>query len=142
MEIVLEGFPYKSEKNVYAISYSFFPVLVQKAENLRRNGRGLKELGRPRPGRLDLKGERVECQTGKAHFLAEKLEGSGCAVATIAHHGMAGKPGVASNLMLAAGQKVAFDKSVMGASAENPEAGLAWGLPARAFGMDAAPGLL
>ena len=142
MEIVLEGFPYKSEKNVYAISYSFFPVLVQKAENLRRNGRGLEELGRPRPGRLDLKGERMERQTGKAHLLAEKLEGPGCAVATIAHHGMAGKPGVAPDLMLAAGQKVAPNEGVMGTSAKNPEAGLARDRPARAFGTEAASRLL
>lgn len=83
----------------------------------------------------------MESETGKAHLFAEKLEGPGCAVATITHHGMAGKPGVAPDLMFAAGQKVALDESVMGASAENPETGLARYRPARAFGMEAAPGL-
>jgi hypothetical protein len=83
----------------------------------------------------------MESETGKAHLLTEKLEGTGCAVAAISHHGMAGKPCMAPNLMLAAGQKVALDEGVMGASAENPEAGLARYRPARAFGMEAAPGL-
>jgi hypothetical protein len=41
VEIVLKGYPYNNEKKVYAISYSFSPVFVQEAENLRRNGRGL-----------------------------------------------------------------------------------------------------
>jgi hypothetical protein len=39
---------------------------------------------------------------------------------------MAGKPGVAPDLMFAAGQKIALNESVMGAPAKNPEAGLAW----------------
>ena len=98
--------------------------------------------GARRSGRLDLKGKGMEGQTGKAHLLAEKLEGPGRAVARIAHHGMAGKPGVAPDLMFAAGQKVALNEGVMGASAKNPEAGLARDRPARAFGMEAAPRLL
>ena len=84
----------------------------------------------------------MEGQTVKAHLLAEELEGPRCAVARIPHHGMTSKPGVAADLMFAAGQKVALNEGVMGASAKNPEAGLARGRPTRAFGMEAAPRLL
>ena len=55
---------------------------------------------------------------------------------------MAGKPGVAPDLMFAAGQKIALNESVMGAPAKNPEAGLAWNRLAQAFGMEAAARLL
>ena len=85
------------------------PVFLQKAENLRGNGRRLEHLGRCRSRWLDLKGKGMEGQTGKAHLLAEELERPRGAVARIAHHGMAGKPGVPPDLMLAAGQKVALD---------------------------------
>ena len=84
----------------------------------------------------------MEGQTGKAHLLTEELEGPRGAVARIAHYGMAGKPGVPPDLMLAAGQKVALNEGIMGASAKDPEAGLARGPLARAFGMEAAPRLL
>ena len=90
----------------------------------------------------DLKGKGMEGQTGEAHLLAEELDRPRGAVARIAHHGMAGKPGVAPDLMLAAGEKVARNKGVMGAPAKNPETGLARDHPARSFGMDAAPRLL
>jgi len=84
----------------------------------------------------------MEGQTGKAHLLAEELERPRRAVARIAHHGMAGKPGMAPDLMFAAGQKIALNEGVMGASAKNPEAGFAPGRPSRAFRMEAAPRLL
>ena len=54
---------------------------------------------------------------------------------------MAGKPGVAPDLMLAAGQKVALNESVMGAPVKNSETGFAQGHLAPAFGMEAAPRL-
>jgi len=110
-------------------------VIVQKAENLRGNGRRLEYLGRQRPGRLDLKGKGVEGQTSKALLLAEEPDGPGCAVARIAHHGMTRKPGVTSDLMLAAGQKVALNEGVMGASPKDPEAGLGRDRPGAALGM-------
>jgi hypothetical protein len=84
----------------------------------------------------------MEGQTDKTQLLAEELEGPGCTVARIAHHGMAGKSGVTPDLMLAAGQKVALNEGVMSASPKNPEAGLARGRPAWAFGTEAAPCLL
>ena len=84
----------------------------------------------------------MEGQTDKAHLLAEELEGPRCAVARIAHHGMTRKPGVTPDLMLAAGQKVALNEGVMGASAKNPEVGLARDLPGGTLGMEAAPRLL
>jgi len=80
----------------------------------------------------------MEGQTGEAHLFAEELERPRGAVARIAHHGMAGKPGVAPDLMLAAGQKVALNEGVMGAPAKNPETGFAQGRLAPAFGMEAA----
>jgi len=116
--------------------------MLKKAEDLRGKGRRLKHLGCRRTGRLDLKGKGMEGQTGKAHFFAEKLKRSGRAVARIAHHGMAGKPGMPPDLMFAAGQKVTLNEGVMGASAKNPEAGFAPGRPSRAFRMEAAPRLL
>ena len=58
----------------------------------------------------------MEGETVKTHLLAQVLVGPGCAVVGITHHGMARKPGVASDLMLAAGQKVALNQSVMSAS--------------------------
>jgi len=117
-------------------------VFLQKAENFRGNGRGLEYPGRRRSGRLDLKGKGVEGQADKALFLAEESEGPGCAIARIAYHGMASKPGVAPDLVLAAGHKVALNERVMSASAKNPVAGLARGGPARAFGKEAATRLL
>ena len=117
-------------------------VFLQKAENLRGNGRGLEHLGRRCLGWLDLKGKGMEGQTDKAHLLAEEPERPRSAVARIAHHGMASKPGVAPDLMLAAGKKVAPNEGVMGTSAKNPEAGLARDRPARAFGTEAASRLL
>ena len=84
----------------------------------------------------------MQGQTGKAHLVSKEREGPRCAVTHIAHHGVASKAGVAPDLMLAAGQKVALNEGVMSASAKNPEAGLARGRPARAFGMEAAPCLL
>jgi len=84
----------------------------------------------------------MEGQTGEAHLFAEELERPRGAVARIAHHGMAGKPGVAPDLMLAAGQKVALNEGVMGTPAKNPETGFAWDHFARAFGMEAAPRVL
>ncbi len=84
----------------------------------------------------------MEGQTDKTQLLAEELKRPRRAVAPIAHHGMTGKPGVAPDLMLAAGQKVALDEGVMGASAKNPEAGLARDRPAPAFRVEAAPRLL
>ena len=84
----------------------------------------------------------MEGQTGESHFLEEELVRPKGAVARIAHHSMAGKPGVAPDLMLAAGQKVALNKRVMGAPAKNPETGFARGPPAPPIGMEAAPRLL
>ena len=71
----------------------------------------------------------MEGQAVKPHFLAKELEGPGCAVSRIAHHRMTRKPGVAPDLVLAAGQKVAFNKGVMGASARTRKRvsdGLPW----------------
>jgi hypothetical protein len=116
-------------------------VFLQEAENLRGNGWGLEHPGHRCSGWPNLKGKGMEGQTGEAHLLAEELERPSGAVARIAHHGMAGKPGVAPDLMLAAGQKVALNEGVMGAPAENPETGFAQGHPARPFGMEAAPRL-
>jgi hypothetical protein len=45
----------------------------------------------------------MEGKTDKTHLLAQELERPGGAVARIAHHGMTRKPGVTSDLMLAAG---------------------------------------
>ena len=117
-------------------------IFLQKAEDLRGNGLGLEHLGR-RPSRgLDLEGKGMEGETGKALLFAEELDGPGRAIARIAHHGVAGKAGVAPDLMLAAGQKVALNEGVMGAPAKNPETGLARGRLAGAFGTEAAPRLL
>jgi hypothetical protein len=74
-------------------------------------------------------------ETDKTHFFAYELEGPGCAVARIAHHGMTRKPGLTSDLMLAAGQKVALNEGVMGASPKDPEAGLGRDRPGAALGM-------
>lgn len=84
----------------------------------------------------------MEGQTDKTRPLAEELQRPRSAVAPIAHHGMTGKPGVAPDLMLAAGQKVALDEGVMGASAKNPVAGLAGDRPAPALWVEAASRLL
>ena len=124
------------------IHFFRFLVLLKKTMDLRGKDRRLKHLGRRRSRRLDLKGKGMEGQAGKAHLLSEKLEGPGRAVARIAHHGMAGKPRVAPDLMFAAGQKITLNKGIMGASAKNPEAGFAPGRPGRAFRMEAAPRLL
>lgn len=83
----------------------------------------------------------MEGQAGEAHLLSEKLERPRGAVARIAHHGMAGKPRVAPDLMLAAGPKVALNEGVMGAPAKDPETGFARGHLVPAFRMEAAPGL-
>ena len=99
-------------------------------------------MGRCRSGQPDLKGEGMEGQTDKTQLLAEELEGPGCTVARIAYHGMAGKSGVTPDLMLAAGQKVALNEGIMGASAKDPESGLARNRPARAIGVEATPSLL
>ena len=117
-------------------------VFLQEAENLWGNGWGLEHPGHRCSGWPDLKGKGMEGQTGKAHFPAEELERPRGAVARIAHHGMAGKPGVPPDLMLAAGQKVALNEGVMGTPAKNPETGFAWDHFARAFGMEAAPRVL
>ena len=77
----------------------------------------------------------MEGEAVKTHLLAQELEGPGCAVARIAHHGMARKPGVTPDLMLAAGQKVALNAGVMGASPKDPEAGLGRDRPGAALGM-------
>jgi len=84
----------------------------------------------------------MEGEAVKTHLLTQELEGPGCAVARIAHHGMSRKPGVTPDLMLAAGQKVALNEGVMGASPKDPEAGLGRDRPGAAFGMEAAPRLL
>jgi len=47
---------------------------------------------------------------------------------------MTRKPGVTSDLMLAAGQKVALNEGVMGASSKDPEARLGRDSPGAAFG--------
>jgi len=84
----------------------------------------------------------MEGQADKSPLLAEEPDGSGCAVAGIAYHGVAGKPGVAPDLVLAAGHKVALNESVMSTFAKNPVAGLARDRPARTLGMEAASRLL
>ena len=84
----------------------------------------------------------MEGVTDKTHLIAQEFEGSGGAVARIAHHGMTCKPGVTSDLMLAAGQKVALNEGVMGASPQDPEAGFGRDSPGPALGMKAAPRLL
>jgi hypothetical protein len=48
---------------------------------------------------------------------------------------MTRKPGVTSDLMLAAGQKVALNEGVMGASPKDPEAGLGRDRSGAALGM-------
>jgi hypothetical protein len=113
-------------------------IFIQKAENLRRDGRGLEHPGRLRSRWLDLKGKGMEGETGKALLLAEELDGPGSAISRVSYHGMAGKTGVAPNLMLAASHKVALNEGIMDAPAKNPEAGLARDPSARAFGMEAA----
>ena len=80
----------------------------------------------------------MERQAGKSHLRAEEVKGPGCAVSTIAYHGMASQPGVPSNLMLAAGQKVALDKGIMGASPKDPETGLAGCRPSLPLRMKSA----
>jgi hypothetical protein len=77
----------------------------------------------------------MEGEAVKTHLLAQELEGPGCAVARIAHHGMARKPGVTPDLMRAAGQKVALNEGVMGASPKDPEAGLGRDRLGAALGM-------
>ncbi len=84
----------------------------------------------------------MEGETGKAHLVSEKLEGPRRTIARIAHHSMTGKAGVAPDLMLAASQQVALNEGVMGASAKNPEAGLARDRPTWTFWLEAAPCLL
>ena len=118
------------------------PVFLHEAENLRGDGRGLEHPVLRCRGCPDLKRKRMEGETGETHLLAEEPEGSGGAVAAIAHHGMAGKPGVAPDLVLAAGQKVALNEGVMRAPAKDPETGLARDRFARAFGAETAPCLL
>jgi len=110
-------------------------VFLQKTENLRGNGWGLEHLGCRRSGYLDLKGKGMEGEAVKTHLLAQELEGPECAVARIAHHGMARKPGVTPDLMRAAGQKVALNEGVMGASPKDPEAGLGRDRLGTALGM-------
>ena len=117
------------------------PVFFQKAKDVRRNSRRLEQLGRCRSGRLDLKRKGMEGQVGKPHRLAEELEGPGCAVAAVAHHGMAGKPGMAPDLMLSPCHEVALNEGIMGASPENVKAGDTGRWPSRAFGMESATGL-
>ena len=77
----------------------------------------------------------MEGQTDKTHLLPKELKGSRRAVSRIAHHGMTRKPGVAPDLMLAAGQEVALNEGVMGASAKDAEAGLGRDRPMAALGM-------
>ena len=77
----------------------------------------------------------MESEAGKTYLLAQEREGPGCAVSRIAHHGMTRKPGVTSNLMFAAGQKVALDGSVMGAFPKDPESGFRRDRPGRTLGM-------
>jgi hypothetical protein len=48
---------------------------------------------------------------------------------------MTRKPGVTPDLMLAAGQKVALNEGVMGASPKDPEAGLGRDRPGAALWM-------
>ncbi len=66
----------------------------------------------------------MEGETDETLLLTKELEGPGRAVAHIADHGMTGKAGVTPDLMLAAGQEVALNEGVMGASPKDPEAGL------------------
>jgi len=54
---------------------------------------------------------------------------------------MTRKPGVTSDLMLAAGKKVALNEGVMGASPKDPEAGLGRDRHRAALGMVSAPRL-
>ncbi len=84
----------------------------------------------------------MEGQTGEARLFAEKLERPRCAVARITHHGMAGKPGVAPDLMLSARQKVALNEGIMGAPAKNPETCFARDFHARTSRTEAAAGVL
>ena len=55
---------------------------------------------------------------------------------------MTRKPGVTPDLMLAAGQKVALNEDIMGASPKDPEAGLGRDRSGAALGMYPAPRLL
>ena len=81
-------------------------------------------------------------QPAKPQLLTEESRGAGCAVTRIADNGMAGKPGMAPDLMLAAGHQIAFDEGVTGAAAKNPEAGFSRYQRTLAFGTKAAPGTL
>ena len=117
-------------------------VLFKKGENLHRNGARLEHPERPRFGEPDPQRKGMEGETGETYLLAKKPERTRCPVPTVSHHSMTGKPGVATDLMLAAGDKIALDERVMGASAQNPEAGFARDQSGLAFGMEAAPGLL
>jgi hypothetical protein len=74
-----------------------------------------------------------------AGLLTEELEGPGRAVPRIAHHGMTREPGMATDLMLTTGQKVALYKGVMGTPAKNPETSFAWNSPTCALRVEAAP---
>jgi hypothetical protein len=117
-------------------------LFLQEMKDLGRDGRRAEDLRGHRPGRLDLKGEGVEGQAGKSSFLAEKRDGPGGAVATVARHGVAGEPGVATDLVLAARQEFALDECVSGTPPEDPESGLARNGFTGAFGMETAAGLL
>ncbi len=82
-----------------------------------------------------MKREGMQRQASEACLLSKEPDGPRCAVAPIAHDGMAGKPGMPPDLMLAAAHKIALDEGIADASAKNPETGLAGESPAKAFRM-------
>ena len=127
--------------NYVAVPLTVLLVFFQKAKDVRGDSRRLKQPRRCGSRGADLKRKGVEGQAGKPHRLSEELEGSGCAVTAIAHHCMAGKPGMAPDLMFSPSHEVALNEGIMGASPENAKAGLTWRCPARTFGMEAATGL-
>ncbi len=79
----------------------------------------------------------MEGQAVEAQSLAEEPERPGCPISAVAHDSMAREAGVAPDLMLAAGPKVALNQGVMGASPENTEARLARDCLAGTFGTEA-----
>jgi hypothetical protein len=79
----------------------------------------------------------MERETVKTFLFAEKLDGPGCTVTPIAHHGMTREPGMAPDLMSAAGQEIALDERVMSAFLKDPEACFGLNPLAPAFGTGA-----
>jgi hypothetical protein len=82
----------------------------------------------------------MEGKTVESQFVPEEPDRPGCSVTCIANHGMAGKPGVPPDLMLAPGPQVAFDERVPVALAKDPIKGLARKSHSGAFRMNPASG--